>query len=80
VPLVNGESVRLFADHVSLTQGVVECIDSFALLNRQQEAAFKNCRNGFDWSRVGAMLVEAMQNAPEKPNRPVHAEAAAARA
>ena len=80
VPLIDGESVRLFADHASLARGIVDHIDSFTLLNRQHEAAFAACKDGYDWSRIGAKLVELMQRptgtpAPSARREPVAAQA-----
>jgi glycosyltransferase involved in cell wall biosynthesis len=61
LPLVDGTSVRLFPNHSSLARAVVDQVDEFPSLNLQQEAAYCACVELFDWERIGANLVKAIE-------------------
>jgi len=60
VPLRDGESVALRPTQESLAGAVMDAIDDFDRLNRQQHAAFAACRDKFDWASRGEQLVRAL--------------------
>ena len=61
VPLEDGASLRLFANHASLAAGVVDHIDAFDTLNALQEAAYRAFAPLFDWGRIGRGFVESIE-------------------
>ncbi|WP_395830084.1 glycosyltransferase [Elstera sp.] len=56
VPLVEGQSVRLFADFPALVQGIIRDIDALDGLNALQSAAYAACQDQFDWRDRGKSL------------------------
>lgn len=60
VPLCHDESILLFPDQVALAQGILRAIDDVGRLNRLQDAAFKACRDAFDWASRGRQLMSAV--------------------
>ena len=56
VPLVEGQSVRLFADFASLVDGIIREIDTLDGLNALQAAAYAACRDQFHWRDRGESL------------------------
>ena len=60
MPLRQGDSMLLFADHRRLAEGVIEAIDDFDRLNRLQERAYAACRGLFDETELGLQLLAAI--------------------
>jgi glycosyltransferase involved in cell wall biosynthesis len=79
-PLVPGESILLYADHVALVRGVLEVIDDFSRLNALQERAYASCRDAFDSATLAQRLIDAVADlAPQSaaaPRKPVKVRAA----
>jgi glycosyltransferase involved in cell wall biosynthesis len=66
VPLAEGISVRLFSSHETLARSLVETIDAFDFLNIQHEAAYRACQDAFDWSNIGKVLVNAIEEVVQR--------------
>lgn len=56
VPLVDGQSVRLFPDFPTLVQGIIREIDNLDALNALHTAAYDACRDQFQWVDRGRNL------------------------
>jgi hypothetical protein len=56
VPLVEGQSVRLFADFPGLVDGIIRNIDTLDGLNALQAAAYAACKDQFHWRDRGESL------------------------
>lgn len=60
VPLKDGESLQLRPTYEGLARGVLDAIDDFDGLNRQQQSAYAACRDKFDWGSRGKELAVAV--------------------
>jgi polysaccharide biosynthesis protein PslH len=63
LPLREGSEYLCFETMQELANGVVAVIDDFERLNYMQQAAYKKCESGFDWSDRGQTLFNAIQHA-----------------
>jgi polysaccharide biosynthesis protein PslH len=60
VPLKDGESVQLRPTHERLARGVLDAIEDFDGLNRQQQSAYAACLDKFNWETRGKELAAAL--------------------
>lgn len=56
MPLVSGESILYFRDHLALTRGALRVIDDFERLNGLHDNAYRQCRDRFGWRGRGEQL------------------------
>ena len=63
LPLTQGLDYLSFASMRQLGEGVVAVIDDIERLNSMQQAAYKKCNTGFDWSDRGRALYDGIQQA-----------------
>ena len=63
LPLMPGTHYLSFESMRELAQGVAAVIDDFGRLNSLQQAAYKRCEVGFDWSDRGRTLYNAIWQA-----------------
>jgi len=61
LPLTPGLDYLSFESMRELAQGVVAVIDDIQRLNSLQQAAYKKCESGFDWSDRGRTLCNAIR-------------------
>jgi polysaccharide biosynthesis protein PslH len=62
LPLTEGSDYLCFDSMQELANGVAATIDDIGRLNSMQEAAYKNCESGFDWSDRGRSLCDVIQH------------------
>jgi len=60
VPLKDGESLQLRPTHEGLARGVLDAIEDFDGLNRQQQSAYTACLDKFNWESRGKELATAL--------------------
>jgi len=60
VPLKDGESLQLRPTHEGLARGVLDAIEDFDGLNRQQQSAYTACMDKFNWESRGKELATAL--------------------
>lgn len=60
VPLRDGESLQSRPTYEALARGVLDAIDDFDGLNRQQQSAYAACQDKFDWGSRGKDLAAAV--------------------
>src|SRR5262249_519668 len=63
LPLTPDGHFLSFGSMRELANGVAMVIDDLARLNTLQEAAYKECESGFDWSVRGRTLLNAIRKA-----------------
>ena len=76
LPLTPGLHYLSFESMRELAQGVAAAIDDIERLNSLQQAAYKKCESGFDWSDRGRTLCDALRQAV-KPGCAAHARRSA---
>jgi glycosyltransferase involved in cell wall biosynthesis len=63
LPLTQGLEYLSFESMRELAEGIATVIDDIERLNSMQQAAYKKCNTGFDWSDRGRTLHDAIQQA-----------------
>lgn len=60
VPLIDGQSIKIFPDFLNLVSGIIQDIDNFDKLNFLQNAAYNICHDAFYWKDRGFILYETL--------------------
>lgn len=63
MPLIQGESILYFRDHLALARGALRVIDDFDRLNDLQDNAYSQCRDKFSWRSRGEELRDMLKAA-----------------
>jgi glycosyltransferase involved in cell wall biosynthesis len=71
LPLTEGSDYLSFDSMRELANGVAAAIDDIERLNSIQQAAYKKCESGFDWSDRGQTLCKAIQHAVNRKRQVV---------
>jgi glycosyltransferase involved in cell wall biosynthesis len=66
LPLTPGLDYLSFESMRELGEGVVALIDDIERLNSMQQAAYKKCESGFDWSDRGRTLYDIIRQAASR--------------
>lgn len=60
VPLIDGQSIKIFPDFLNLVSGIIKDIDNFDKLNFLQNAAYNICHDDFYWKDRGFIIYETL--------------------